>query len=82
MNYLEFKLNLSNLDNLMVWSYLKDRTGFLPKKYKDAKLEFDKVENLFCLPKKNICKNNLFNFRFILASLQHQLEQELALMQS
>ena len=27
----------------MLWSYIKDRTGFLPKKYKYAKLEFDKV---------------------------------------
>ena len=27
----------------MVWSFVKDRSSFLPKKYKDAKLEFDKV---------------------------------------
>ena len=29
----------------MLWSYLKERTGFLPKKYKDAKLEFDKINS-------------------------------------
>ena len=27
----------------MNWSFLKDRTNFLPKAYRDARLEFDKV---------------------------------------
>ena len=27
----------------MVWSFVKDKTSFLPKAYKDARLEFDKV---------------------------------------
>lgn len=32
-----------DFDNMMVWSFVKDRSSFLPKKYKDAKLDFDKV---------------------------------------
>ena len=27
----------------MIWSFVKDRSSFLPKKYKDAKLDFDKI---------------------------------------
>ena len=33
----------------MVWSAVKSEVGYLPKKYRDAKLEFDKV-----VKKKNI----------------------------
>ena len=31
------------LKNLLIWSIVKDKTGLLPKKFKDAKLDFDKV---------------------------------------
>ena len=31
------------LKNLLVWVLLKERTGVLPKRYKDAKQDFDKV---------------------------------------
>lgn len=27
----------------MIWVFIKDRTTMLPKKFKDAKLEFDRV---------------------------------------
>lgn len=37
--------NLRELDNLMIWVFIKDRTTMLPKKFKDAKLEFDRVIN-------------------------------------
>ena len=33
------------LKNLMVWTLVKDKTGLLPKRYKDARLDFDKVIN-------------------------------------
>ncbi|CAF0711928.1 unnamed protein product [Brachionus calyciflorus] len=33
----------SDLENLIVWSAIKTEITFLPKKYKEAKLEFDKV---------------------------------------
>ena len=29
----------------MIWVFIKDRTTMLPKKFKDAKLEFDRVIN-------------------------------------
>lgn len=38
----------------MIWVFLKDRTTMLPKKFKDAKLDFDRVIV------KNI--NRLFKF--------------------
>jgi hypothetical protein len=31
------------LKNLLLWVFLKDRTGLLPKRYKEAKQDFDKV---------------------------------------
>ena len=31
------------LKNLLLWVFLKERTGILPKRYKDAKQAFDKV---------------------------------------
>ncbi len=33
----------SDLENLMVWSFIKNDVTFLPRKYKEIKLEFDKV---------------------------------------
>lgn len=33
----------SDLENYSIWVYLKDRIQFLPKKFKEAKLELDKV---------------------------------------
>lgn len=31
----------------MIWVFIKDRTTMLPKKFKDAKLEFDRVIEFF-----------------------------------
>ncbi len=33
----------SDIDNLVIWSAISKEVLFLPKKYKDAKLEFDEV---------------------------------------
>ncbi len=35
--------NREALDNLMIWSFVKEKTGYLPKEFKDARLDFDKV---------------------------------------
>ena len=32
-----------DLFNLMIWSFVKEKTTFLPKEFKDARLDFDKV---------------------------------------
>lgn len=31
------------LKNLLIWTLVKDKTGLLPKRYKDARLDFDKI---------------------------------------
>ena len=31
------------LDNLLVWTVLREKVNFLPRKYKESKLEFDKI---------------------------------------
>lgn len=31
------------LQNLFIWTLVKDKTGILPKKYKDIRLDYDKV---------------------------------------
>ncbi|RNA08868.1 endothelin-converting enzyme 1-like isoform X1 [Brachionus plicatilis] len=48
-----------DLDNLMIWVFIKDRTTMLPKKFKDAKLEFDRITKgtISSLPRSLICSN-------------------------
>ena len=36
-------ISFSDIENLIIWSAIRKEVFFLPKKYKDAKLEFDKV---------------------------------------
>jgi hypothetical protein len=36
-------MNKRALDNLLVWSFVKSKMNFLPKAFRDAQLEFDKV---------------------------------------
>ena len=59
--YTTSKFNLKALDNLLVWSFLKPKTGFLPKKYKDAQLEFDKVNTgaASLPPRSRTCANGI-----------------------
>lgn len=33
------------LDNFLMWSFIKSKTFYLPKVYRDAALEFDKVNS-------------------------------------
>ena len=35
--------NKRALKNFLVWVFIKDRTSALPKRYKDARQDFDKV---------------------------------------
>jgi hypothetical protein len=51
------------LKNLLIWTLVKDKTGLLPKRYKDARLDFDKVIKLTQYP------GRFFNFPFIVPSL-------------
>ena len=43
----------------MVWSFIRDRSSYLPKKYKDARLEFDKVYvgQTTLAPRSRTCSN-------------------------
>ncbi len=50
---------LRALDNLMIWSFIKDKSGYLPKRYKDARLEFDTIysgQNSMA-PRSRTCAN-------------------------
>jgi hypothetical protein len=51
------------LKNLLIWTLVKDKTGLLPKRYKDARLDFDKVIKLMQNP------NRFFNVSSIVPSL-------------
>lgn len=35
--------NRRDFDNLMMWSFIKDKTLFMSKKFKEIRMEFDKV---------------------------------------
>ena len=50
---------LKTLDNLLVWSFVKSKTGFLPKTYRDAQQDFDKVYSgtTTTPPKSRTCAN-------------------------
>ena len=47
------------LDNMMAWSFIKDRSSYLPKRYKEARLDFDKVYNgqTTLAPRSRTCAN-------------------------
>ncbi|CAF0964437.1 unnamed protein product [Brachionus calyciflorus] len=57
--------NKDDLHNLLIWSFLKPRTGFLPKKFRDFQLDFDKE------------KSNSLNFLLILKSFIDKQKDEL-----
>ncbi len=44
-NLVEDSDKLKALDNLMIWSFVKGRSNFLPKVYRDIQQDFDKVSS-------------------------------------
>lgn len=52
MNIKHYNFNIiliRDLDNFYIWKFIKDKTPYLPKKYKVAKLEYEKVINVLVL---------------------------------
>ncbi|CAF0711924.1 unnamed protein product [Brachionus calyciflorus] len=65
--YNSTKTDRKNLDNLIVWIFLKDRTTFLPKKFKDAKLELDRViKGTSSMPSRSLTCSN-----FVLETMEY-----------
>jgi predicted metalloendopeptidase len=57
------KFNSETLTNLMVWSFVKDATHYLPKLFQEARLDFDKVyrDSKTIPPRYRLCANVAIN---------------------
>ncbi|CAF1087988.1 unnamed protein product, partial [Brachionus calyciflorus] len=55
------KDNKDDLHNLFIWSFVKSRTSFLPKKFRDFQLDFDKIySGTTSIPKRSrTCSNEM-----------------------
>jgi len=57
------KYNPETLANLMIWSFVKDTTHYLPRLFQDARLDFDKVyrDAKTISPRYRQCANEAIN---------------------
>lgn len=53
----------ADFKNFLIWAFAKDRSGLLPKRYKDARLDYDKVYsgNSVQQPRSITCSNLVLN---------------------